>query len=153
MEKREQNRPVSLFFLTACLVFLIIGAWVGGLNFILDRSGASMQMDSYIKNLPVSDFFLPGIFLLAVYGLAPLPLLVALWTRPELVWLQTLSRRFHLHWAWLLTLGLGLVLMAWLILEVVLFGTIAQIQLVMIIYNLIFLVVIMLPSLRRYYRD
>lgn len=152
MEKQPQSRPVGLFFLTVCLVFLIIGAWVGGLNFILDPSGASMQMDSYVNNLLVPDYFLPGLFLLVVYGLLPIPLLVALWTRPKLASLQALSRRFHEHWAWLLVLGLCLVLIGWLALEVVLLRSMAPIQWVMVIFSLVFLGVIMLPSLRRYYR-
>lgn len=157
-EKQRQRwrepRPAALYFLTVCLLFLIAGGWVGGLNFIFDPSGKSMQMQDSLPNLLVPDYLLPGIFLLVMYGVLPVPLLVALWTRPgpRADWQQTLTRRFHEHWAWLLVLGLGLVLLGWLALEVVLLRSMAPIQWIMVIFNFLFLAVIMLPSLRRYYR-
>jgi hypothetical protein len=154
METKGQSRPVSLYFLTACLVFLIAGGWAGGLNFIFDPSGASLAMDpDAIKNLPVPDYFLPGIFLLVMYGLAPIPVLIALWTRPKFARLKALSRRFNEHWSWLLVLSLCLVLLVWLGLEVVLLGYIAPIQGTLIVFSLIFLGVILLPSIRHYYRE
>jgi hypothetical protein len=106
-----------------------------------------------IKNLLVPDYFLPGIFLLVMYGLVPLPLMIALWTRPELGWLKSFSRRFHEHWSWLMALALSLILMGWLALEVALLRTIAPIQGALITFSLIFLGVILLPSIRKYYRE
>src|SRR4051794_23526176 len=129
METRRQSRPASLVFLMGCLVFLIAGGWAGGLNFILDPSGASFGMDpAVIQKLFVPDYRLPGIFLLVMFGLAPLPVLAALWTRPDWNQLKTFSRRFHEHWSWLLALALSLILIGWLAFEVALMGSIAPIQ-------------------------
>jgi hypothetical protein len=154
METRRQSRPASLLFLTGCLLFLIAGGWAGGLNFILDPSGASLGMDpAVIKRLFVPDYRLPGIFLLVAFGLLPAPILMALWLRPASRQLAAFSRRFHEHWAWLLALGLSLTLIGWLAFEIALMGSISAIQWGLIGFSIIFLGAVMLPSIRKYYRE
>jgi hypothetical protein len=153
MQTQHHSRPVSLIFLIGCLLFLTMGGWVGGLSFILDPTGSSLGMGTEaIKGLPVTDFFWPGIFLLAMFGVIPLLILYALLVRPEAGKLEAFSRYFHEHWSWFSALALSVILISWMVFEISIMGLIAPIQWVLSGFSLILFVVVNLPSIRKFYR-
>jgi hypothetical protein len=69
------------------MAFLSIGGFVGGVSFVVDRTGAGLGAElSWLEETPVSDFLLPGLFILAVYAIGTLVLMAGLtWrSRPGL---------------------------------------------------------------------
>jgi len=113
----QPRKPFAVWALIADLVLLGFGGLYGGILFTLDPSGASMGVPlSLLDGLPLSDFRLPGLFLLAVMGLAPLALVVAVWRR----WTRT----------WAALMGLGVALLLWLAGEFVMWGYQAPIQII-----------------------
>lgn len=126
-----------MWVLLVDLAVLALGGLYGGILFVVDPSGTRMGVPlSLLDGLPVSDFMLPGLFLLAIMGLAPLVLILAV------------ARR--LRWAWGATLILGLVLLVWLGAEFILWGYIAPIQLITSVLDVILLGVVLLPGTRRW---
>ena len=133
------RKPFAVWGLTADLIVLGVGGLYGGILFVLDPSGAAMGVPlSLLDGLPLSNFLVPGLFLLGVMGLAPLALVVAVWRR----WPST----------WPALMGLGAVLLLWLAGEFVLWGYQAPIQIITSVLCAGLLGFGLLPSTRRWLR-
>jgi len=133
------RKPFAVWGLIADLIVLGVGGLYGGVLFVLDPSGAAMGVPlSLLDGLPLSDFLVPGLFLLGVMGLAPLALVVAVWRR----WPRT----------WPALMGLGAVLLLWLAGEFVLWGYQAPIQIITSVLCAGLLGFGLLPSTRRWLR-
>ncbi|MHC4440744.1 MAG: hypothetical protein ACYS3S_25630, partial [Planctomycetota bacterium] len=111
------QRPFAVWPLLFFLLFLALGGLYGGIAMLADPSGGSLQLTEILPMLPVSDFILPGIFLLVVMGLTPLLLIYGLLIRPKWRWAERLSGWSGHHWSWTGTIGLGIALAIWLIIE------------------------------------
>lgn len=80
VSEREGRRPLSIWVLLIGLALLGLGGLHEGIALVLDPSGSSMGVPlSLLDGLPLSDFLLPGLFLLMVMGLAPWRLIVGVW--------------------------------------------------------------------------
>jgi len=146
------KRPLLLWILILWLVFLAFGGLYGGIAMLLDPSGASMGVDVLLPLLPISDFILPGLFLLFGMGLTPLVLTFGLLARPNWPWAHALTRWSDHHWAWTGTLALGILLLLWLAVQAMLIGFTTGIQYVMVVNGLALLGFAALPSVKKLYR-
>jgi hypothetical protein len=144
-------RP-ALGMLVFWLVFLAFGGLYGGIAMLLDPSGVLLDMDMILPLLPVPNYILPGLFLIAVMGVAPLVLSFGLLARPHWPWIETLTRWSSHYWAWTGTLVLGLVLLTWLAIQAVIIGFNAGIQYVMVVNGLALLGLALWPSIQQMYR-
>lgn len=141
-----------LGLLVFLLVFLGLGGIFGGVMFLSDPSGESMGMADMLSRLPVPDYSLPGLFLFAVMGLAPLLLTWGLLAHPNWPLAERLTRWSKHHWAWTGTLALGILLGVWLTVQGFLIGFEASIQYVTAVNGLGILFLTLLPGIRRIYR-
>jgi len=103
--------------------------------------------------LPVSDYILPGVFLPVVLGLAPLLLIYGLLARPKWRWAERLSRWSGHHWAWIGTLGLGVTLAVWLIVEGLLIGFEWAIQYITAGDGFLIILFVLVPVVRKFYAE
>jgi len=131
------KRPMAIWILIFWLLFLAFGGLYGGIAMLLEPSGNLLQMTEVLQLLPVSNYLLPGLFLLFVMGVLPLFLIYGLFARP--------------NWAWSGTVILGVVLAIWLIVQGVLIGFKWAIQYVTAINGLFILLLVFLSPVRRYY--
>lgn len=140
-DSRKPGRPALAYLLMATLIFLAFGGAYGGQSFISDPTGAGLGMSlKYIQNQPfVRDYTIPGWFLLIVMCLIPAFLVVALWRKTD--------------WAWPATLGMGIVVLGWMVFQITIMGLIAPIQYVILAVGVILVVVSLLPPVRRYYQQ
>jgi hypothetical protein len=100
--------------LVILFVFLSLSG-LFGIVFLIDPSGALVDMPlSHLDKLPIDTFFLPGLYLLIVYGIG------------SAVIAYGLVRQ--LFWAPVAGLLLGLVLIAWVIGQIILWGEPAILQ-------------------------
>jgi hypothetical protein len=105
------------------MAFLALGGSVGGISLVLDRSGAGLQADpAWLERTPVHDFFLPGLFILGIYGIGTLVAIIGLLTRAAPGRLAVFDRRWGHHWAWILTIAIGGALVAWILYELLIFS-------------------------------
>lgn len=147
------KHPLAVWILAFWLLFLAFGGLYGGISMLLDPSGASLQMDEVLNLMPVSDYLLPGLFLLLVMGLVPLALIYGLLARPSWPWLQSLFSRTRAHWAWGATALLGLGLLLWLAVQGFLIGFRWPIQYVTAANGLLILLFAFLPPVRAHYQQ
>ncbi|MFC1636470.1 hypothetical protein ACFL5Z_16695 [Planctomycetota bacterium] len=147
------RRPLTLWPLLFLLVFLGLGGLYGGIAMLIDPTGGLLQLTEALPLLPVSDYILPGLFLLVVMGLAPLFLIYALLARPGWAWAEALSRWSGHHWAWTGTLALGITLAVWLVVQGLLIGFEAAIQYITAINGFLIILFALTPGIRRFYAN
>lgn len=146
------KRPPTLWTLVFFLIFLALGGSVGAYYFLSDPSGASIGMENELTRLPVSDYTLPGLFLLAVMTLAPLFLTFGLIAKPNIPFLQSLLRFAAHHWSWTGTVLLGIILMIWLAVQASFIGFSAPIQYVTAVNGLLILFLPFMPAIKQHYK-
>jgi hypothetical protein len=147
------RRPFTLYLLLFVLLFLAFGGLYGGIALLLAPAGDLLAMGDLLPLLPVSNYILPGLFLLVVMGLAPIGLAYGLLARPSwdgLGWLLAWSGRY---WAWTGTLLLVSVLVIWLALQGFLIGFQWPIQYATAVNGLLILLLTLTPGVRRYCAD
>ncbi len=145
------QRPLTLWPLLFLLLFLGLGGLYGGIAMLTDPTGSSLQLTEVLPLLPVTDYTLPGLFLLIVMGLAPLVLTYGLLDRPNWSWAETLSRWSGHHWAWTGTLGLGVTLAIWLIVQGLLIGFKWPIQYITAVNGFLIVLLVLVSGVRRFY--
>ena len=147
------KRPFMLWPLILVLVFLALGGFSGGIPMLADpANGGYLQFGEILQDLPVSNFILPGLFLLTVMGIFPLFLAYGLIVRPNWRWLDRLFQWSGHHWAWTGCLVLVGIIAIWLAYEGRLIGWFPITYITAILGLLIFLFT-MAPSMRNFYRD
>jgi hypothetical protein len=145
------RRPVSTWLLIASLIVLALGGLAGAYGFLSDPTGSGMGMTAQLERLPVSDFVLPGVFLLLAMFLLPLVLVFGLLTRRAFGRLEPLAAWSDEHWAWVGSLALGLGLALWLMIQAFLIGFSAPIQWFTALLDVTILVTTLVKPTRSYY--
>jgi hypothetical protein len=145
------KRPFALWILIFFLVFLALGGLYGGITMLVDPSGGLIQMAEVLPLLHVPSYFLPGLFLLFVMGLAPLFLTYGLLARPDWKWATSLTRWSAHHWSWTGTVALAIVLLIWLMIQAALIGFRWPIQYVTAANGVLILLFALVPSVQKYY--
>jgi hypothetical protein len=149
----RERRPRALWSLLTAMGFLSIGGFVGGVSFVVDRTGAGLGMKvAWLEQTPVSDYLLPGVFLLAVYAIGSLVLMAGLTWRWSPGPLAALDRRLGYHWSWAGTIVVGAVLVGWIIYQFTVIPGVIALQPIMIVAGVVMVAIPLLPSVRRHYR-
>jgi hypothetical protein len=114
MNPQSNSLRVTKTLLVILLVFLSLSG-LFGIIFLIDPSGALVEMPlSHLDKLPIDTFFLPGLYLLIVYGIGSAVIAYGLLRQ--------------LFWAPVAGLLLGLVLIGWVIGQIILWGEPAMLQ-------------------------
>ncbi len=150
MTATKSHRPFWVYLLVFSCIVLGGGGLYGGYAFITDPTGASIGMDiSMLRGF--LDTFLPfGILLLLAFGLAPLLLAYALLARPA--WCARITRATGRHWAWVVTLAMGVGLLVWMAGQFLIMGYTAQVQAFTLFLGVVITLLSLVPAVRRYYR-
>jgi hypothetical protein len=145
------KRPVILWPLLFLLLFLAVGGLYGGIAMLIDPAGDLIGLAHTLPELPVSDFILPGLFLLLVMGIMPLLLIYGLLARPGWTWAERLFHWSGHHWAWTGTLLLGIVLAIWLIYQAFLISFEWPIQYITAVDGFLIILFLLMPGMRTFY--
>jgi hypothetical protein len=114
MNPQSNSLRVTKTLLVILLVFLSLSG-LFGIIFLIDPSGTLVEMPlSHLDKLPIDTFFLPGLYLLIVYGIGSAVIAYGLLRQ--------------LFWAPVAGLLLGLVLISWVIGQIILLGEPAMLQ-------------------------
>ncbi len=147
------KRPFMLWPLILALLFLSLGGFSGGIPMLADpANGGYLQLADILPLLPVSNFILPGLFLLVVMGLFPLLLIYALITRPDWNWADGLFQWSKSYWAWTATLVFVAIIAIWLIYEGWLIGWFS-ITYATAVAGFFILLFALMPSVRKFYAN
>ena len=147
------KRPFMLWPLILGLLFLSLGGFSGCIPMLADpANGGYLQLAHILPLLPVSNFVLPGLFLLGVMGLFPLLLTYTLITRPNWAWVGALLKWSKHYWAWTATLIFVVIIAIWLVYEGRLIGWFS-ITYATAVAGFFILLFAMIPSVRKFYAN
>jgi hypothetical protein len=145
--------PFTLWLLLFFLFLLALGGLYGAVGFLSDPSGAAMGMRNELARLPVSDYRLPGLFLLIVMCIYPLFLSYGMLRQPRWDLGARLTAWSKSYWAWAGTLILGIVLALWLGLQAGYIGFSAPSQWFTAFLDVMILLLTLLPPVRRFFAE
>ena len=142
MQTLKEKRPLGVKVAIAALILLAITSIGGGKVLLDDPSGESMGIQFIAPHLPFNlhDFLLVGIWLIAVFGVLSVILSVGL-----------LARK---NWARIATLGLGIVVVTWILSEVYMFYSFGFVFFYPLIggIGVLEIITMALPSTRQYFQ-
>jgi len=114
MNPQSNSMKVTKTLLVILLIFLSLSG-LFGILFLIDPSGELVEMPlSLLDKLPIDNFFLPGLYLLIVYGIGSSIIAYGLLRQ--------------LFWAPVAGILLGLVLIGWVIGQIILWGPPVMLQ-------------------------
>lgn len=145
-------RPVPASLLVGLLLLQAAGALAGGAALMASPQGGVIKLPlSDLRGSPFDDFFIPGLILFVVLGLAPLLVAVALLRQPGSAALEAANPFRRQYWGWTAAGVIGVALVVWIAVQV----TIIPFSFLQPFYAAIGLAVIALtlsPVVRAYYR-
>lgn len=146
------RRPLMLWPLILALLLLALGGLYGGIAMLADPSGQALGVDGVIDQLPVSDYVLPGIFLIVAFGFTPLLIAFALIARPDWPLINRFFSWSKQYWAWMGCLLFVGIIALWLTYEGLLIGMFPITYFTAFLGFAIFLFTIS-PSVRKYFSN
>jgi hypothetical protein len=150
-EAQHERRPWSVKLLIGLLIFQGVGAIGGGSVMVVDPSGRGMGWDTgMLVDAPFTSFLWPGIILGVGLGLSALVVAFGVLRRPHVRSLGFLERRTRKHWSWAGSIGLGLSLMGWIVIQVNLITFRSFLQPLMFAVGAALLGIPLIPGVRRH---
>jgi hypothetical protein len=147
-QSAKKTRPIPFYILLVVQIALAIGGIQGGWHLLMDPTGHSLGIPTEIlSSLPIDNFFLPGVFILVMFGVTPLYLVYALWTNFSWPLAEAVVEGYH--WAWAASVGLSIVFLLWTGTLFCLLGYRIYFQLIDGLMALILLNLLLMPSVRK----
>ena len=112
----RKRLPVSLMVLSVLLGILVVGTLAAAWAMITNPLAPLGMTTEWLDNAPVDTYFWPGMFF-AGMTLASLLTLAGLVFRWPWKWAQAIEFRIGYRWPWLGTVAIGVVLLAFEIIE------------------------------------
>jgi len=141
----------SIYFIL--LGFLGLGAIAGGGALIISPKGELLTMPlSMLEKSPFNSFFVPGIILFSVLGIAPLMLIIALLKKPESKLAEQINIFKDMHWAWSYSIYIGFILIIWIQLQMVFINDVVWLHTAYMFLAIIIIFVALLPQIRNLYK-
>lgn len=149
MKKPRTARNILVFL----LAFLAIGAIAGGGGLVISPSGEALGMPvSMLAHSPFTDFLVPGIILLVVFGIFPCILVYALLRKPGSHIAEKLNLFGDMHWSWTYTIYNGFALIVWIQAEMVFLGSVHWLHTFYMGYAVAIILVALMPNVRNIYK-
>lgn len=148
----KETRPGAVIILYVLQAFLGLGAIAGGLGLLSDPSGRMMGMSSSVlERSPFSDFLIPGLLLLLIFGFLPLLVLYGLFKKPDWSWAASLTPFKTLHSAWSLSLYVGFGQIIWIMVQTYMMNAVAIVHVFYMSLGMLIQLFTLLPSVQRYF--
>ena len=147
------KRPLAGWALILLTFILAIGGIISGPMLFLAPDGRLMQWTvDQLAGSPFPDYLIPGIILFLFVGV--FPFIVGLGLARK-IWgaLNRLNPFKGYRWAWTGSLGVGIILLIWIITETAMLGYISFLQPLMAAWGILILLFTLLPRVRGYYRN
>ncbi|MCK9612065.1 MAG: hypothetical protein PHR81_04795 [Bacteroidales bacterium] len=141
----------KVFFITLIVLlgFLSIGALFGGGALIISPDGELLKMPvSMLESSPFGNFFIPGLILFSVLGIAPGILIYALIKKPQCKLCEILNFFKDMHWAWSYCIYIAFATIIWILVQIYFIQAVVLAHIFYVIYGLLIIFIALLPSVR-----
>lgn len=157
MKGNEENgikikRTRNIFLML--LGFLALGAIGGGIVLIISPEGELIGLPlSEFKNMPFTNYLIPGIILFSILGLVPSLLIIALLKKPESKIAEQINIFKDMHWSWTYSIYIAFSLIGWIHIQLIfLQGAVHWLQTFYIFYAILIMIIALLPQMRYLYK-
>jgi hypothetical protein len=134
------------------LGFLSIGAYYGGIIFIISPDGEFFQLPAkYLENSLFTSYLIPGIILLIVFAIMPNVVIYALLKKPQWKVFEVLNLIPDHHFSWTFSIYTGLGLIIWINVQTLIINMVDMIHTVYSSLGILIVCVCLLPGLRNKY--
>ena len=148
----KKRRPLGFYLLAACMLMLGVDAIYGGGSLMAEPTGQRLQWSTeMLKHTPFSDFLVPGLLLLFLFGIVPVLLFGAMLFRLDWIWVEALNIFKDKKWVWAYSLYVSIGLIIWIDIQVMMVGYFGLIQTISALYGVLLLVLTLLPGVQRYF--
>ncbi len=138
--------------LIALLGFLSLGAFYGGLAFIIRPDGSLFQMPvEKLSGSPFSNFLIPGIILLLTFGFLPLIVIWCLIKKPESRFLNWFNLLYDYHFAWTFSVYIGVGQVIWINIQTLILNEVGLLHTIYSSLGLLIICIALLPDTRKHY--
>jgi len=152
MKDDPTYRPPIIWVLIILQFLLGLGAPMSGLILILAPQGQVMQMPLDMrKTTSFASFLLLGILLFIFVGMYPLAVAYSLFERPSWSWPDLVNPFKNRYWAWAASLTVGVIVIIWMCVQVITFGTIHFLHVLYLAWGVAIILLTLDPSVRRKY--
>ena len=111
-----RRRPGALTALAVLLLLLAAGSLQGGVVMVADPVAPFDMSTAFLEGLPIDDYLLPGVFLIAI-GIVSILAVTGLQTSWRWQWAEGIERRIGYRWPWVAAVAIGLLILAFEITE------------------------------------
>lgn len=133
-------------------LFLAVGAFYGGLALVIEPRGSLLKMDTEIfHNMVFSNFLVPGIILLVVFGIFPVFIAYCLLKKPRLRLFEKLNLITDHYFAWTFSIYIGVGLIIWINVQLLMIESSSLLQSIYSFYGVLIICVSLLPGVRKHY--
>ncbi|MBI5324745.1 MAG: hypothetical protein HZB41_05650 [Ignavibacteriae bacterium] len=147
-------KNILLGFLCICLLYIGGGGIYGGISFILDPSGKSMEMAPEVLNsIPLKNFFIPGIILLLIFGIVPLITTTGLILKHGLPFVRIKGNKPMHNWVWHSAYLLSMALVFWILLQLLLIGYGHPLQVMLLGVGVIMFLILRNSEVKEYFGE
>jgi uncharacterized BrkB/YihY/UPF0761 family membrane protein len=129
------ERPLARWLFIIAVAMQGVSGVGGGIGLVADPSGAALGMPlEWLDGSPFSSYLVPGAFLLLALGVVPLAVAYGLWRGGR--------------WSWYGALAVGVMLVAWIVVEIAIVGYQPQppLQLIYGVLGCVILLLVFTPA-------
>lgn len=135
------------------LGYLSIGAFYGGIAFIVRPDGSLFQMPvEMLANSPFKGFLVPGIILLLTFGIFPAFVIYGLIKKPESKFLNSLNLINDYHFAWTFSVYIGVAQIFWVNIQTLILNSVDILHTIYSSLGLLIICIALLPRTRKHYK-
>ena len=135
------------------LGFLSVGAFYGGIGFLIHPDGSLLQMPvEVLANSPFRSFFSPGIILLSTFGIFPAFVIYGLIKKPESKFLNSLNLIKDYHFAWTFAVYIGVGQIIWINVQTLILNSVDILHTIYSSLGILIICIALLPCTRKHYK-
>jgi hypothetical protein len=140
-------------FLIFLLGFLSLGAFYGGIVFIISPDGSIFGMPSdLLKSSPFKNYLVPGIILLVIFGIFPVYTIYGLIKKPDHKFSSHLNLLYDYHFAWTFAVYTGIAQIIWINIQTLILNAVDIIHTIYAGLGILIVCIAMLPQTRKHYK-
>ena len=148
----KQNRTTQSI-LIALLGFLSLGAFYGGIAFVISPDGSLLNMPVELINYSLfQNYLIPGIIFLVTFGIFPIYVIYGLIKKPESIIFNKLNLLYDYHFAWTFAVYIGFGQIIWINIQTLILNSVGIIHTIYSSLGILIICIALLPQTRNIYK-
>jgi len=148
-------KPIYIYrnLLVFLLGFLSLGAFYGGIVLIISPDGSIFGMPlELLNNSPFKNYLVPGIILIATFGIFPVYTIYGLLKKPDHKFFNHLNLLYDYHFAWTFAVYIGIAQIIWINIQTLILNAVDIIHTIYAGLGILIVCIAILPQTRKHYK-